>query len=162
MENSIFRKKSIERVSSPEQLNDYIRVSNPGIWVVLIAVIVLLIGVCIWGVLGRLDTALETVAVSQNGEISIYVKEADLEKVKTGQKLDINGKEYEIKSIASAPVSVESKSFTEYAMHIGSLKNGEWVYEVAVNAPEGTALEQGIYKASVVIDSVSPMSFVFN
>ncbi len=30
MENQIFRKKSIERVSSPEQLNDYVRVSNPG------------------------------------------------------------------------------------------------------------------------------------
>ena len=31
MDNQIFRKKNIERVSSPEQLNDYVRVSNPGV-----------------------------------------------------------------------------------------------------------------------------------
>ena len=39
----IFRKKSLERVSSPEQLNDYLHVTSPAVWVVLAAVIVLLI-----------------------------------------------------------------------------------------------------------------------
>ena len=41
-DNSIFRKKSLERVQSPEQLNDYIKVANPGVWLVLIAVIIFL------------------------------------------------------------------------------------------------------------------------
>ena len=43
MENQIFRKKSMDKISSPEQLNDYVRVSNPGIWMILFAVIILLI-----------------------------------------------------------------------------------------------------------------------
>lgn len=30
MSDQIFRKKSLDRISSPEQLNDYIRVANPG------------------------------------------------------------------------------------------------------------------------------------
>ena len=30
MNEQLFRKKSIDRVSSPEQLNEYIRVANPG------------------------------------------------------------------------------------------------------------------------------------
>ncbi|HAG12584.1 MAG TPA: NHLP bacteriocin system secretion protein, partial [Ruminococcus sp.] len=34
----VFRKKSLDRISSPEQLTDYLRVTNPGIWVVLAAV----------------------------------------------------------------------------------------------------------------------------
>ena len=48
----IFRKKSIERISSPEQLHDYIRVTTPGVWLVLIAIIILLVGVviCIQGI----------------------------------------------------------------------------------------------------------------
>ena len=45
MDNQLFRKKSLDKVSSPEQLNDYIRVSNPGVWIALTAVIVLLFGV---------------------------------------------------------------------------------------------------------------------
>ena len=43
MNEQLFRKKSVERVSSPEQLNDYIRVANPSLWLVLGAVIVLLV-----------------------------------------------------------------------------------------------------------------------
>ena len=35
MENKLFREKSIERISSPEQLNDYLHVTNPGIWILL-------------------------------------------------------------------------------------------------------------------------------
>ena len=37
---TIFRKETLERVSSPEQLSDYLRVTNPGIWIVLAAVVV--------------------------------------------------------------------------------------------------------------------------
>ena len=40
MDNKLFRKNSLERVSSPEQLNDYVKVSSPGIWIILAAVIV--------------------------------------------------------------------------------------------------------------------------
>ncbi len=46
MSGQLFRKSSIERISSPEQLNEYVRVSSPGVWMVLTAVIVLLAGVC--------------------------------------------------------------------------------------------------------------------
>lgn len=51
----IFRKKSIERISSPEQLHDYIRVTTPSVWLVLIAIIILLVGVVIWAVFGKLE-----------------------------------------------------------------------------------------------------------
>ena len=84
MNEQLFRKKSIERVSSPEQLNEYIRVSNPGIWMVLAAIIVLLVGAIVWGVVGTLDTTLSTVAIAENGEVTIYVKEEDVASIESG------------------------------------------------------------------------------
>ena len=36
---SIFRQKALDRINSPEQLTDYLRVTNPGIWLVLIAAV---------------------------------------------------------------------------------------------------------------------------
>ena len=51
----IFREKSIKRVSSPEQLNDYIRVTSPSVWIVMIALVVLLLGMLAWSVLGRIE-----------------------------------------------------------------------------------------------------------
>jgi len=59
MKNSIFREKSLTQVSSPEQLNDYIRVSTPAVWLVLTAIILLLVGVTLWGYVGRLEVHTE-------------------------------------------------------------------------------------------------------
>ena len=38
----------MERISSPEQLTDYLRVTNLGIWAVLTAVILILVGIIAW------------------------------------------------------------------------------------------------------------------
>ena len=51
----IFREKSIERVSSPEQLDDYIKVTTPSVWLILSATIALLAGIIIWGVFGKIE-----------------------------------------------------------------------------------------------------------
>lgn len=53
--SGLFRQKSIQRVSSPEQLNDYIRVTAPSVWIVLIALVVLLVGILAWCVFGRIE-----------------------------------------------------------------------------------------------------------
>lgn len=52
---NIFREKSMERVSSPEQLNDYIRVTTPSVWLVLAAIILLLVGMLAWSVFGTVE-----------------------------------------------------------------------------------------------------------
>ncbi len=53
--DSIFRQKSIDRVSSPEELNDYIRVTTPSVWIVLIAIVALLVGMLVWSIFGRVE-----------------------------------------------------------------------------------------------------------
>lgn len=55
-ENSIFREKSIDKVSSPESLNDYIKVTTPSVWIILIAIVTLLIGILAWSFFGRVET----------------------------------------------------------------------------------------------------------
>ena len=65
MQNQLFRKKSLERVSSPEQLQDYMRVTSPAMWMVLGAVIVLLAGLLILASVGHLETTLPAQAGQQ-------------------------------------------------------------------------------------------------
>lgn len=157
MNDKIFRKKSVDRMSSPEQLNDYIKVTTPGVWMALAAIAILLIGICVWGIFGKLETNLNVVAVSENGRIVCYVKEENVSKIKENLTVRINDKEYTVTSVSSRPIAV-SDEFSEYALHVGELKIGEWVYVVNLNGQ----LEEGDYKAQIIIDSVSPMSFVFN
>lgn len=157
MKESIFRKKSLAQVSSPEQLNDYIRVPNPGIWMILLAVIVLLLGVCVWGVFGHMDTNLKVAAVCKDGKLICYVKETDMKSVENGMPVTVNDKQYTVAGIESEPVSV-SREMSSYLLHLGELQKGEWVYPVTVN----TNLEDGTYQATITVESVSPMSFIVN
>ena len=155
--SQLFRKQSLDKVSSPEQLNDYIRVANPSLWLILGAVIVLLAGVCAWGVLGRLDTVVSAVAVSENGQTAVYVKEADAQDVTESLNVQINDTAYAITAISQAPIAVDD-SFSEYALHLLDLHKGEWVYTIAIDG----SVPDGVYSAEIVIESVAPISFVLN
>ncbi len=157
MADTIFREKSIQRVSSPEQLNDYIRATNPGVWITLIAAVVLLVGFVVWGAAGTLETQVEAVAVSDAGTVTCYVREAQIADVAPGDTVHIGGAEYTVASISAEPVAVDD-SFSAYTLRVGGLTPGEWVYEVALSG----SLPDGVYETSVVTDKVSPIYFLFN
>ena len=67
MNNNIFRQKSIDKISSPEKLDDYIKVTKPSVWITLIAIVLLLAGAVAWSIFGEVvihneDGTTETVA----------------------------------------------------------------------------------------------------
>ncbi len=48
MSESIFRKKSLDRVSSPETLDDYVKVPSPSGWMAAAAAALLLAAGAVW------------------------------------------------------------------------------------------------------------------
>ncbi len=67
--NAIFYKTSLDEVNLPEQLNDYIRASNPGIVVVLAAIFVLLAAAIVWSVTWRHPTSISAVGVVEDSRM---------------------------------------------------------------------------------------------
>lgn len=155
--SNLFRKKSMDRISSPEQLNAYIRVATPSVWLVLLAIVVLLMGVCVWGVFGHMDTTVSLAAVSQDGVLTAYAHEADAGKISQGDTAIVGDAECVVLSVSREPVCVDA-SFTDYMRYVGGLQEGEWVYAVTVDA----ACVEGIHTVQIVVDSISPISFVLN
>lgn len=62
--NDLFRKTSLERISSPEKLNDYIKVSNPSVWMVILALCIFLGGFLYWSITGSMPTTIDSKGVS--------------------------------------------------------------------------------------------------
>lgn len=159
MARNIFRKTSLDRISNPEQLNDYIRVTNPGVWMILCAVILLLFGLIFWSIFGQLDTYLPVGVVTENDQSLCYVKDADAQALKTGMLVWIGDEKFHITEIQKQPIQVDD-SFAEYLLHVGDLHEGEWVYIAALDHTYG---EDGmIIQAEIVIESIAPVSFVVN
>lgn len=154
-QSGIFREKSIQRVTAPEQLNDYIKVTSPSVWMLLAAVLLLLIGITVWGVFGQLETAVNAAGVSQGGKLLVFVPEADADKIQEGQRVIIDNQEAQF-TMASAQPMPASACLDAYGLHCLNMTGDEWVVplEVDLDLPEGT------YSARIIVDSVNPISFV--
>ncbi|MBQ3704524.1 MAG: hypothetical protein II885_17500 [Oscillospiraceae bacterium] len=130
---TVFRKKTLERISSPDQLTDYLCVTNPGIWVVLVAVILLLAGVFAWSMVGTLETKTEVkIIVSEH---TAQIIPLSSETLAEGMSLRVSGQE----------VRIASSQTDEYGRSVGVSE---------VNLPDG------IYDGIVVTEAVHPISFL--
>ena len=65
MNDSLFRKKNLERISSPEQLNDYIKVSNPSVWLIIGAMFIIAIAFSVWAFSGNITSEVSGTGVFQ-------------------------------------------------------------------------------------------------
>ena len=157
MDNNIFRKKSIDRVTNPEHLNDYIKVSNPTVWMILIAIIIFLVGVCAWGYFGRLETTVSTSGEVLNGTYLAYVKEDNILEIKEGLEVRIDGNSYQVETIGKVPAQAGGV-IDDYQMHLGNINEDDWIYVVSGK----TDLPDGNYQIEIVTESIAPMSFVLN
>ena len=133
MQGQLFREKSLERISSPEQLTDYLRVTNPGIWVVLVAVILLLAGIFAWSVAGTLETTANAAVIVEDHVARIVPAGAEV--LSAGMPLRIAGQEF---TVAAAEADA-------YGRVTGTAE---------VSLPDGT------YEGTVVVDSTRPIDFL--
>ena len=155
--NEIFRKKAVERVSSPEKLNDYIHVTSPSIWLALVGVICILVGAIVWAVFGNIYTTVDGAASVKNGNLVIYIKVADRPSVKEGMDITVSGHKTVVREISPEPVQI-GEEVGEYILDATGMKSGEWVYVVEAD----TDLPDGVYQASITVESVHPIKFVTN
>ena len=149
--------KNIKKVNSPEQLNQYIKLTNPGVWIILIAIIILLFGICIWGIFGRIDTKISSVVISDNNGTYCYIKEDDFVKVKSGMEIEVGDNVALINYIDNTPIKIDD-NFSEYALKIGNLKKDDWVYKCKLS----DILPKGIYDGKITVESINPSKFITN
>lgn len=107
MSNDIFRKKSLTRMQSPDNLKEYIRVINPSLWIVFIAAFLLLVGAFVWGSVGKIEDKISVTIVSKNGAVISDYSDA----IQTGMKVILNNREGEVSSVTPYNVTY---SFSEY------------------------------------------------
>ena len=69
----LFKKKTIGKLSSPEQLNEYISVPTPSVWLLLTVLLLLLTGLIAWSVTGRVEVVGSDGAVKQIRPIELVI-----------------------------------------------------------------------------------------
>ena len=134
-DKKVFRQEALDKISSPEQLNDYMKVTNPGIWIILAAVILLLGGLFAWSMVGKLETTATATAVVEDGTAKVSLTQ-----------------------IASAPITSDmSVRIGSQDYHISTVEHDEHGREIAYAPVE---LADGNYDAKVILETITPIKFL--
>lgn len=129
----LYRKESLDRIQSPEQLNDYLRVTNPSVWILLIAVILLLVGLLVWGSLTYIDSVVYGQAVVDQGVMTVRFQDpADAERLEPGMHVDAGGHITQISSLGRDEAGVFALAETDLA---------DGLYEVSVRYKQTQVLK---------------------
>ena len=96
---NVSRQKTRDRISSPDQLTDYLRVTNPGIWVLLASIVLFLAGVFVWFTIGTLEST-AAVKVSVAGQqATVIPREATV--LTEGMPLRVASDEYTLDNVGT-------------------------------------------------------------
>ncbi len=152
----LFREKSLEAVESPESLNDYLRVTSPGVWLVLAAVIALLAGAILWGIFGHIRTTAQVAVTVEAGKSFCYVPYAQADGVMKQGIVEISGKEYPLNTSANSELVVLAEDTSIRVLKAGELSAGDPV----VLVPADTDLADGVYAGTAVTEDLHPISLL--
>ena len=146
MEKTLFRKESYDRISSPEQMRDYMRVTSPRLWMLLAAMIALLAGFLVYASTTMMETTLElSASVDQSGVIQAAVTPEQARNLEIGMKVRIGGKNARV---------------AEIVQMLGGETGKQTI--VLIEPEEDLVLPEGLYQATVVTESISPIDFLMN
>ena len=72
-EKQVFRKNVMDRLNSPEELNDYLHVTRPAVWIALAAVILILIGALVWSSATYVNSYVNGTAEVKGGVMTVLI-----------------------------------------------------------------------------------------
>ncbi len=169
---SIFRQESLDRVASPEKLNDYIKVSNPSIWLVMLALFALVVGVCVWGATGTLPKTMTVKGViTDERTVTCYIGTSNISsdiigcksKIVPPQEIqtDISGT---VTEISQNPYSAEEiASLLGSDWMINNLVQDNYVYIVTIKLDEDSSIpDNTLADVTLITSEVKPIDFILN
>ena len=160
--SSIFNKRATEKLRSPDDLDKYVRVANPSVWVVLAACIVLLAGLLAWGVLGSVATNVTATGVVVKGEAMCFLSADNAAKVHEGDFANVGGDPMKVAKISAVPVSKEEASrILESDYLVSTLVDGDWAYKVDFEGDTSELPSNVPLSVSITVERIAPISLIF-
>lgn len=168
MQNNLFKKSSMERITSPEKLNDFIKVSNPTSWMILGAALAIVLGLLCWGIFGQLTESVSFNGYLKEGQLCCYAPGSLAEQLSAGMEAKVapqgsaeNAFDGRILTVAEHPLSYDEASrdiISDYML--SSLGITGW--NIAVTLETDAPLYEGVvYTVSVVTETYRPIEMVF-
>ena len=135
MAENVVKDLKSEEISSPDQLNAYLRVTNPSVWYVFAVIFLILAAFFAWSCAGTIETLTDARAVVSDGTATLIMTSTEHDPIESGMAVRVEGTEFRISKV-------------------GSDEYGRTVAYAPVSLLNGT------YDAKIVTESITPISFL--
>jgi len=172
-QSNMFGKSSMGGIASADDLNHYLKVTNPSAWVVLIAALLLVVGLLVWAVVAVVPVTVKTTGVTVDGsKVMCWVNEDTAGKIKTsGAKAkvgDIDSSNVELKDVPMSSSEVVSFLGSDYVTR--ELNLADWNFLVTIELDESVqrsdytiaslAGDAGLVPVSLIVYEDNPIRIV--
>ena len=149
---SVFRKKSLEKLSELDQLNSYLKVTGISAWIILAAAVMVVICIYMWGSTTRIADSIHGAGMCENGTLTCYFRQEDMDDIKSDSKVRVNGEMYEIQQIV--PKLLYTYEVPREILYLS--QHAEWYQTVLVRCD----LPDGTYNVSVELGTNTPLGLM--
>ena len=174
----VFKRSTMNRVASADELDHYIKVTNPSAWVIALAALLLVGGIIVWAFVAVVPVTVETTGISiqesdsDDASVVCWVDKATADRIgKAGLKASVNGVEAKSAVLGDTPMSA-----TEVIKYLGSdfyaesLDLKDWNYPIVIEPADDAWLsgftletdsgEAHLVQVSLVTSETQPINIV--
>ena len=160
---SIFTKKAAEKLRSPDDLDKYVRVSNPSLWAIFTACALLVAGLLAWAIFGSISTNVTTRATyMEDGTVVCFLPYDQAIQLTVGDTANVGGERMAVGGFSDVPLSLdEARSLLGNDFLTSSLVTDDWVYAVLLEGDGHYDFKVGYpIQAAITTETISPISFI--
>lgn len=158
---SIFNESAARKLRSPDDLEKYVRVTTPSVWMTVCACAALLLGLLVWGVFGTVSTDIATTGAVIEGQAMCFVPASDVVMVDVGDTASFEGVRMRISKVADAPMSIdEVKGELQSDYLLRSLIDGDWGYQVTFDGDVSELPSNVPLEVRITTERIAPISLI--
>ena len=159
----LFTEKARNKLRSPDDLSEYVRVINPSGWIVLTACAILLFGLFAWGAVETAETNVTTFGTNVGNKVLCFLPANQASKIRVGDSANVEGHLLKVASTSSLPVSRDDASeLLESSYLVNTLVSSDWSIVVVLKGDDvGNIAENVPLSVVITTERVAPLSLVF-
>lgn len=162
---SIFRPESLEHIENPEQMDDYIRVSRPHAWVIVLALLIAAASVIVWSVVGTLPETMTLNGVTEGNMVRAYESVEGANTNLVG--CDVNVTLPDGTSVPGTVIAVSQNPYSEEEIRSGiaydwiaeNVIPSTYAYEILITTDESLTSDL-VATVAITTDEVKPIQFI--
>lgn len=145
--------------SSDDEIRRCAYIVKPSTWIIILSIAFFLVGLLIWGSLGKVKIKINTSLYSNNHYATIYVKPDKIERIKINNDVYINDNLiFKIDDIDQKPIVVDQNNIPYSAQKIAGINEGDIIYCVYAKSQN---LNNGCFACDIVTNTVSLFESIY-